>query len=105
MPGKNSRMNLLQSRKKLLIAESELNRAQLVQDWQAMTGNVHALASKARTIGFLASAAATLVAGVASFRRAKPVDSGVKPSWGKTILKGAQLAGSLWSVFRTRPKT
>ena len=33
-------MNPLASRKQLLIAESELNRAQLVQDWQAVADGV-----------------------------------------------------------------
>ena len=36
MFGKKPRLNPLESRKQLLIAESELNRAQLVQEWQAM---------------------------------------------------------------------
>ena len=56
-------MNPLESRKQLLIAESELNRAQLVQEWQVMTGEVRSLTSQARTIGSIASAVATLVAG------------------------------------------
>ena len=36
MFGKKPRLNPLESRKQLLIAESELNRAQLVQEWQTM---------------------------------------------------------------------
>ena len=64
-------MNPLESRKQLLIAESELNRAQLVQEWQTMADEVHSLANQARTISSLASAAASLVAGLASFRRKK----------------------------------
>ena len=64
-------MNPLESRKQLLIAESELNRAQLVQEWQTMADEVHSLAHQARTISSLASAAASLVAGLASFRRKK----------------------------------
>ena len=50
MSGKNPRMNPLESRKQLLIAESELNRAQLVQEWQTMTDEVHSLVNQARTI-------------------------------------------------------
>jgi HPt (histidine-containing phosphotransfer) domain-containing protein len=51
-------MNPLESRKQLLIAESELNRAQLVQEWQTMADEVHALADQARTISSIASAVA-----------------------------------------------
>ena len=38
MSGKNPRMNPLESRKQLLIAESELNRAQLVQELETDEG-------------------------------------------------------------------
>jgi hypothetical protein len=91
-------------RKKLLIAESELNRAQLAHELQAMADEVHSLANQARTISSLASAAALLVAGFASFRRNKSVPAAEKPSWLQTILKGAQLAGSLWSEFRPQDR-
>ena len=93
-------MNPLESRKQLLIAESELNRAQLVQEWQTMAAEVHSLTSQARTISSIASAAASLVAGLAFCRRKKSAPDAEKPSWWQTILKGAQLAGSLWSEFR-----
>jgi len=62
-------MNPLESRKKLLLAESELNRAQLVQEWHTLAGDVHALTESAKTIGFIASAAASLVAGLATLRQ------------------------------------
>jgi hypothetical protein len=94
-------MNPLASRKRLLIAESELNRAQLVQELQTISAKAHSLANQARTISSLASAAATLIAGLASFRRKKesaPVME--KPSWLQAILKGAQLAASFWPKFR-----
>jgi negative regulator of sigma E activity len=96
-------MNPLASRKKLLIAESELNRAQLVQDLQTISDKVRSLANQTRTIASLASAAASLIAGLASFRRKKESAAAAeKPSWLQTILKGAQLAGSLWPEFRPR---
>jgi hypothetical protein len=40
-------MNPLESRKQLLIAESELNRAQLVVDLAALTDGVRTLADRA----------------------------------------------------------
>ena len=95
-------MNPLASRKQLLIAESELNRAQLVHEWQTLTGEVHSLATQARTIGSLASAAASLVVGLASFRQKKAAPESKKFSWWKTILKGAGLASSFWSEFRSQ---
>ena len=104
MFGKNPRMNPLESRKQLLIAESELNRAQLVQEWQTMADGVRSLADRARTISFLASAAASLIAGLASFRRTKSAPAGEKSSWVQTVLKGAGLVSSLWLAFRPQER-
>jgi hypothetical protein len=90
-------MNSIESRKQLLIAESELNRAQLIQEWRTMADEVHSLTSQAKTIKSIASAIATLVAGLASLRHKKSEPAAEKPSWWKTLLKGAGLVGSFWS--------
>jgi hypothetical protein len=92
-------MSPLAPRKKLLIAESELNRAQLVQDWRMMADEVHVLTSRARTIGSLASAAASLVGGLVSFRHKKPATSPEKPSCWQTLLKGVGLVSTVWQSF------
>jgi hypothetical protein len=105
MPGKTSRMNPLQSRKKMLIAESELNRAHLVRDLQTMAEDVHALTKQARTIGSVASGAMALISGLSWFSRKKSPPVAEKPSWLQTILKGAQMAGSLWSQFRSTDRS
>ena len=102
MFGKKPRINPLESRKQLLIAESELNRAQLVQEWQAMADGVRSVADQARTISSVASAAASLVASLASFRRKKSAPAAEKPSWLQTILKGAGLISIVWQAFRSQ---
>jgi hypothetical protein len=94
-------MNPLASRKQLLIAESELNRAQLVQEWQTMADEVHSLTSQVRTISSIASAAVSLVAGLASCRRKASTPAAEKPSWLRTILKGAGLVSTFWQAFRS----
>jgi hypothetical protein len=100
MPGKNPHLNPLESRKRLLIAESELNRAQLVQEWQTMADDAHALARKAKIASSRVSMAASLVAGLAFFRRKKSKPAAKKPSWLQTILKGAGIVSLIWSKFR-----
>jgi len=105
MFGKNPPMNPLEPRKQLLIAESELNRAQLVQEWQAVTDGVHSVADRARTISVIASTAAALIGDLATCRRAWSAPAAEKSSWWQTLLKGVQLAGSLWSEFGPRPKS
>ena len=96
-------MNPLESRKQLLIAESELNRAQLVQEWQMMAGEVHSLTSQARTISSIASAVATsgcrpviLPAQKIRARRRKTfvvADHPERRGAGQFILAGIPLAG------------
>lgn len=108
MSGKNARVNPLESRKRLLIAESELNRAQLIGDMAALREGVHTLTGRAKSLGSIAASAAVVVAALASFRRGKAAEAGAKPSWLKTMLKGAGLVSNLWLARPTRnhePKT
>jgi hypothetical protein len=97
-------MNPLQLRKHLLLAESELNRAQLAGDLAALKADARALADRAKSFEAIASSAAVLVAGVAAFRRGKPADAGAKPSWLQMILKGAGLVSTIWLAFRSQDR-
>lgn len=91
----------LESRKQLLVAESELNRAELVGDLAALAAETHALTDRAKSYGSFASAAAVLVAGLAAFRRGQPATAAAaKLSWGQSILKGAGLISTLWLAWR-----
>jgi hypothetical protein len=95
-------MKALESRKQLLIAESELNRAHLIHELQTMAGDVHALASQAKTVGSIASTVAGLVSGLSSLRHKKSAPDAEKPSWGQTIAKAAGMISTFWSTFRSR---
>ena len=105
MFGKHNSLSPLESRKQLLLAESEINRVQLLREWETMTDGVHAVAGQVKAIGSLISAAASLVSILLSFRRARSASTKTKPSWLRKILKGAQLAGSIWLALRARPKS
>ena len=102
MFGKDPRVNPLESRKRLLVAESELNRAQLAQEWVALAAGVRTLTHRAKSFGSIASAAALLVAGLAAFRHRKVLPAEEKPSWFQTVLKGAQLANAIWLALRAK---
>ena len=97
-------MKPLESRKQLLIVESELNRAQLVQEWRVVKGEVRALTEQAKTIRFIATAAATLIAGFSSCQRTAAGPAAEKPSWLQSFVKGANLVSSLWQAFRPAEK-
>ncbi len=99
-----SRMSPLDSRKEFLLAESELNRAQLLDDWHVMSGGVHRLTARAKSVSSLASVGAMLLAAVTAFRHGRASQNGAKSSWLQTALKGAKVAGSLWLAIRARPK-
>lgn len=96
MPGKTSHLNPLESRKQLLIAKSELNRAGLSQEWQTMAHGVREYAHWAKSIAVWASSAALLVAGVTALRRGPPRTGAAKSSWFQKILEGSRLASTLW---------
>ena len=101
---KKPHLNPLTLRKELLIAESEINRAQLVEEWQAIADGTRSLAERVKTVSSVASLAGVLVAGVSAFRRGKAESTDTKASWFQTVLKGAQVAGSIWLAFRARQR-
>lgn len=103
MFGENPGMNTLETRKQLLIAESEINRLQLAEEWQTMAGEARSVVQRAGTLRSFVINATSLIFGMASFRRTKSAPTGEKHSWGRTLLKAARLAGSLWWEISRRP--
>lgn len=95
-------MNSLQSRKQLLVAESELNRAQLAADVAALKSSVGELAGRAKFLRTVAATAGTLMAGLSAFRRGKSAQGSVKHPWLQAILKGAGLVSTVWMAFRAQ---
>ena len=102
MSRKLPRLSPLQMRKDLLIAESELNRAQLMDAWEAATEWHRTLSAGARVAGSVASAAALLASGVRAFRRKQEPQNGAETPWLQPIIKGAGLIASLCGAFRSR---
>jgi hypothetical protein len=88
-------------RKDLLIAESELNRAQLMDTWEAATEWHRTLSTGAKVAGSVASAVALLASGVRAFRAKRaPRDEGA--SWLQPLIKGAGMIASLCAAVRSR---
>jgi hypothetical protein len=95
-------MSPLESRKQLLIVESELNRVQMAEDMAALGAGVRALTDRAKSFSSIASSVAALVACLVAFKRRKRAEAGAKFSWLQTILKGAGLLSTLWLAFRSQ---
>lgn len=108
MLGKNPRLTALQARKQLLIAESELNRAQLAGDLAEIKKNASALAENAKSFTVVGSAVGAVIAGVRAFARHKAAgatnEPKAKPSAFRTILRGASLVSSIWMASRARAR-
>ena len=102
MFGKKPHLTPLELRKQLLIAESELNRAQLAGDVAALSASVRALTGRATFFASVASSAAVLVAGLAAFQRRKSAEAAAKSSWWQTMVKGAGVISTFWLAFRSQ---
>jgi hypothetical protein len=102
MPGEKSNLTSLESRKQLLLLESELNRVQLLEDWHGLKGKFNRLNICADGIGSLASSAATLFSLISIFRRTleEHENQADKSPWISRLLKGIETGAALWSVLR-----
>lgn len=92
MFGKTRHMEALESRKRLLIAESELNRAHLIGTADALVSGTRELADRAGVPGLLGVAIATFTGG----RRGRAGAETGKPSPLPTILRLVGVVSSLW---------
>jgi hypothetical protein len=101
MFGKTAHLSPLELRKQLLIAESELNRAQLCGEWQTMTHELRGLGHRTKVIAAWASSAALLAAGVTALRRNPPSPGSAKSCWFQKVLNGARIASGIWFAFRS----
>jgi hypothetical protein len=104
MSGKKRQLSPLESRKSLLVAESELNRAQFIEDWQTMGDGVHSLAARVKSVSSLAAAAALLGATLLALRRGRASTHRGKSSWLQMAIKGAKVVGSIFLALRPRPR-
>ena len=102
MPQRLPDVNPLDLRKALLIAESELNRARLIGECQAMTGWQRTFGARVRSAGLLASAVGRIVSGIFASRRKPDSANKAKTSWLETTLKDAQCMIFAWAEFRRR---
>jgi hypothetical protein len=107
MSGKNFQLTALASRKQLLLVESELNRAQLVNELRDLQGEIQQLKAQAQAIGALAASAAKLADTISAiggaFTRRREERNG-KPSWVANVINAARTGASLWETLRSQRK-
>lgn len=101
MFGQNPRVNLLAARKQLLLAESDLNRAQMIQEGRDINAEIHSLTHRVKQIAAMVSIITSLMAALSASRQpsTSPVN---KSSWWQTLVNSTGLISSLWLTFRSR---
>jgi hypothetical protein len=107
MSGKNYSLSPLESRKQLLLVESELNRAQLITELRDFKNEVHHLQDQVHAIGSIASSAAKLATTFSAIGNAfthRNGDEKGKSSWISTLLNGARTGASIWGALRSHLK-
>lgn len=96
-----NRIDALDVRKRLLIAESELNRIHLSAAKSGMTSGLQTIAHGVTSVGAIASSAAMLATSLAAGTRRQHSASTTSLSL-QTVLHGAVLISSLWLALIPR---
>lgn len=101
-------MKNLSSQKQFLIAENNLGRDLLTQEFASLSSSLHQLTGRADSYKTIASSTALVLTGLAAFQRGRQKRSSEKSSWLNTLVKGAGLASTVWLAFqlpgRDRPR-
>ena len=102
MSGKTTGLTALETRKQLLLVESELNRAQLINEVRDLKNEFHHLKRQAQAIGSIAASAVKLAGTFSSIGNifSHPDKDEGKPSWASRLLKGIKTGATLWSALR-----
>ncbi len=98
-------MSSLKARKRLLIAESELNRLRLVREWEKGRDGALALGHGTQSVARTASAVISLVSTLIR----PPRQTSKRPphsfSWLETVATGTRLAVDVWRQFHSADRT
>ena len=103
MSGKKPGLTPLETRKQLLVLESEVNRVLLVNELREFRGEVKKIASHITGMGSVVSASADVAGAFAAIAHAfgRKKEAGEKSSWISTIFSGVRSGFSLWRTFKS----
>lgn len=107
MPGKNFHLTPLESRKQLLLVESELNRTQLLNELRDFKVEIDHWKDQFQALGSIASSAAKLAATFSAISNAfthRDAGENGKSSWISSLLNGARTGAAIWGALRTHLK-
>ena len=97
MFARSQHLDPLDSQKRLLVAASECNRAELIAECRAWRASLERLSQASKSARLLKAIPSVLAGGLlTSEPEAPPVN---KPSWRRIASSAAKLAGTAWRVF------
>ena len=97
-----SQVTSLALRKKLLLAQSEINREQLVVEYQNVASEVRQLRGRLNTAcSAVASAASAGIAGIKAIGEVRGIYQ-ERGSWLSALLNGRRAGAALWKSVRSR---
>lgn len=101
MPRPNSHLSPLESRKQILLATSELNRAQLLGDVATLFSGLRSLSERIKYIKAAGSAVVFLFAALAVGRRRGTTEPPPKHHWMSLLIRGIGLVSTVWMAGRS----
>lgn len=101
----NSYLKTLAIRKKLLLAESELNRVELLREVEALQNEAGRIKKQVFAAGTIVSSGALIATAVSLFRgqftKPKTAEGRSKSSWISDAFKGARVGTSLYFKIKS----
>ncbi|HXE41569.1 MAG TPA: hypothetical protein VN516_01000 [Candidatus Baltobacteraceae bacterium] len=106
MLGKKSVLDSLATRRLALVAESDMNRAQIAHEWEALKQEGVRLINPMRRAGRYISTGAKAVGALLALKKvwSQSHDADGKRNWMATLLQTARIGISLWPAFRSRAR-
>lgn len=107
MSGTKAPLTPLESRKQLLLLESELNRVQLLAEVRGFKNELGRLQQQAQAISSLAVSVAKLAATSAAIRGVlsrREEHGKARRSWLSSLFKGLRAGAALWAALRSDQK-
>ena len=96
-------MNPIQLRKQQLLAQSEINRGEMISDLTRLGTRIGSVGDRSQSLGLIVSSVATLVTGFIGRKKGTGSEVAKKPGWGQSLLKGAGLICTVWLALRPAP--
>lgn len=104
MFGKKSYLKTLEIRKQEILAQSDVNRIELLKDWETVKTEIQRVKKQLRAAGSIASSAIVLAAAASALRRKhEPMktENHTKVPWVSAALNGARFGASLFMKVRS----